>query len=65
MAGLVLRGVSPIERVRMDISVPPADEEVLRKALHPLDVERIKNFRQAVLYEFEKMLHSFSASPSA
>lgn len=56
MAGLVIRGASPIERVREDIRVSASDEGVLRKSLHPLDVRRIVQFRQAIAYEFEKML---------
>jgi hypothetical protein len=56
MAALVVRGASPIERVREDIRVSASDEQVLLKSLHALDVERIINFRQAILYEFEKML---------
>jgi hypothetical protein len=56
MAELVARGASPIERVRADIQVSANDEQVLLKSLHALDVRRIVQFRQAILYQFEKML---------
>jgi hypothetical protein len=56
MAQLVFRGASPIETVREDIRVSPSDEEALLKGLHPLDVRRIIQFRQAILCEFEKMI---------
>ncbi len=58
MAELVARGASPIERVREDIRVSASDEQVLLKELHPLDVRRIVQFRQAILFEFEKMVAS-------
>jgi hypothetical protein len=56
MFELVHRNVQPIDRIRADIGVSASDEQVLRKSLNPLDVERIVQFRQAILYEFERML---------
>jgi hypothetical protein len=56
MFELVHRNVQPIDRIRADIQVSASDEQVLLKSLHPLDVQRIVHFRQAILLEFEKML---------
>ncbi len=58
MAQLALRGASPVERVRLDIGLTRIDEEVLRRHLHSIDVDRIVAYRAEILREFERQIQA-------
>lgn len=80
LAGMVLRGVNTLDEMRKFITITPADQAVLRKSMHALDLLRLIENRQAILQQFERLievprrvstrrnrvrLHSISAAPGA
>ena len=61
MCALLATGTSTVEKIRADIAVSEKDKADLRKFLDEFAVERVVNYRSAVLNEFDELVAAGAA----